>query len=437
MIRDATIFALSSGPGRAGVAVIRISGPEAGSVFTHFGTTSPPPRQAALRRLRDGEGATLDEALVLWLPGPGTATGEDMAEFHVHGAPSVVRAVLTSLGDIPGFGPAEPGAFTHRAFRNRRLDLLQVEGLSDVLQSETEAQRRLAMRQFLGEASSIYEGWRKGLLRAVALVEAAIDFSDEDDVALRAADEAAVVARDLAGSFRRAMDQADGAAQVRRGLRVVLAGAPNVGKSSLLNWLAGRDAAIVSPQAGTTRDVVEAPVVLGGLPVMIADTAGLREDSADAIEREGMRRTRAAVDDADILVWLETAGGTGEVRPSRTPEFRVCTKVDLVPCLDRHAVWPLSVKSGEGLEEFRRALETLIRERNHLGQDAVVVRERHRIALQSALDHLHHVEQARALGLEFMAEDMRKAAAALAGIMGVANVEDVLGEIFSAFCIGK
>jgi tRNA modification GTPase len=441
MNQDQTIFAVSSGFGRAGVTVVRISGPKAGDVFGLFHVSKSSPRTAAVRRLKGADGVVVDEALVLWLPGPGTATGEDMAELHLHGAPAVVGAVLAVLGRADGFALAEAGDFTKRSFRNRKLDLLQVEGLADVLASETDSQRRLAMRQFLGEASSVFENWRSDLVRAVALVEAAIDFSDEDDVSGRAVGEAREVISVLVDRFDSALEQSGRASQVRRGLRVVLAGPPNAGKSSLLNWLVGRETAIVSPVAGTTRDVVEASIVVGGAPLLIADTAGLREGSGDAIEQEGMRRTLRAVDDADILIWVTAVGGKEEALPPRRPEFSVVNKMDLLS--DRGSavldpeVWPVSARSGQGLAPLRDALESLIRERNHLGEDAVVVRHRHRVALEQAVSHLHHALQSEVLGLELMAEDMRKAAVSLAGVTGRVDVEDLLGEIFSAFCIGK
>ena len=441
MNQDTTIFALSSGPGRAGVAVVRVSGPKAGEVFGLFGANPPAARRATLRRLVQEDGSILDEALVLWLPGPGTATGEDMAELHLHGSPAIVSAALKTLGRAGGFALAERGAFTRRAFRNGKLDLLQVEGLADVLEAESETQRRLAMRQFLGDASQRYETWRGDLVRALALIEAAIDFSEEDDVALRAADDARAVMQSLISDFTAALSQADRAAQVRRGVRVVLAGPPNAGKSSLLNWLSGREAAIVSPIAGTTRDVVESSLVMAGLPILISDTAGLHHGTTDVIEQEGIRRTLRAVDDADILVWVESTDASGTEAPPRRPDFRVLNKVDLAPADSRvtgeSGVWPVSVKSGAGLPAFREALEDSIRRRNDLGEDAVVVRERHRKAVETALSHLHHAIAQDGRGLEFIAEDMRKAAAALSGVTGRVDVEDLLGEIFSAFCIGK
>jgi tRNA modification GTPase len=245
----------------------------------------------------------------------------------------------------------------------------------------------------------------------------------------------------LVTSFEQALAQAGRASQVRGGLRVVLAGPPNAGKSSLLNWLVGRDAAIVSPVAGTTRDVVESGLELGGLSVVVSDTAGLREGATDLIEREGMRRTREAVSDADVLVWVEAVDDRSEVALPRRPDFVVLNKMDLGTVSHRELsegqVWPVSVMDGSGLVPFRAALVDLIRERNHLGEDAVVVRERHRVALERALSHLRRALQDDGRGLEFIAEDMRKAAAELAGVTGRVDVEDLLGEIFSSFCIGK
>lgn len=441
MISGNTIFAVSTGSGRAGVAVVRISGRAAGSVFSLFSVLPPLPRRAAVRRLKSRSGEVIDEALVLWLPGPGSATGEDMAELHLHGAPAVVSAVLEELGAGEGFALAEPGAFTYRAFRNDRLDLLQVEGLADVLLSETGDQRRLAMRQFLGEASSVYESWRAELLRALALVEAAIDFSDQDDVAGRAYGEARAAMDRLSLAFDSALSQSDRASAVRRGLRVVLAGAPNVGKSSLLNWLVGRDTAIVSPVAGTTRDVVEAPLVLAGVPIVVSDTAGLRNETADAVEREGMRRTQCAVAEADIIVWIDAVDSETDLVCPRSPDVVVLNKIDCTASAASravaHGVWPVSVKTGEGLDGLRKGLTNLIRERNHLGEDAVVVRERHRQALVKALGHLNDARRSSEQGLEFVAEDMRKAAQVLAGVTGRVDVEDLLGHIFKDFCIGK
>jgi tRNA modification GTPase len=438
MTQRSTIFAVSSGSGRAGITVIRISGPAAGLVFAHFGTGQPPARRAVVRTLIAANAEILDQAMVLWLPGPGSATGEDLAEFHVHGSSAIVSAVLRRLAELESFEVAQPGEFTRRAFLNDKLDLLQVEGLADVVSADTEAQRRLAMRQFLGDASSTYEAWRGQVLKALALVEAAIDFSDERDVAEQAVAKANVVLRDLCDTFERALSTADQVSAVRQGLRIVLAGPPNAGKSSLLNWLAGRDAAIVSARAGTTRDVIEAVMVLEGVPVLLSDTAGLRDDSEDEIEREGIRRSRGVAVSADVLVWIEAADDRRVLDMPRAPDFRVVNKIDLHPVTEAEAgVWPLSVKTGQGLRDFRLALEDLIRERNQFPADAVVVRERHRYALQQALTLLKSAMGGRLTGLEFVAEDVRKAAAALAGVTGRIDVEDLLGKIFQDFCIGK
>ncbi len=442
-----TIFAVSSGAGRAGISVIRISGPAAAQTFKLFSVHQPKPRQVAVRRLRDGDGEILDEAVVLWLPGPGTATGEDTVEMHLHGSPAIVSAVLRGLGETEEFTHAAPGAFTRQAFENKRLDLLQVEGLADVLAAESPTQRRLAMRQLLGEASSIYEAWRADLLKSLALVEAAIDFSNEADVADKAQDAARRLVERLVATFDQVLADADRVSAIRRGLRVVLAGPPNAGKSSLLNWLVGRDVAIVSALAGTTRDVIEAPLVLEGVPLLLADTAGLNDRTQDAIEREGMRRSRDAISTADVFVWIEAVDGGGFEVPLREPDLHVLSKTDLVEKGEVQgfpagrttsaSVLSLSVKSGDGLQQFRDALANLIRERNKFGEADVVVRERHRLSVAKALTHLRQALKHESNALEFMAEDMRKAAYELAGLSGRIGVEDVLGQIFEEFCIGK
>lgn len=437
MIQKTTIFALSSGAGRAGIAVVRVSGPSAASVFKSLGLSVPSARRAVARRLSLPSGDIIDEAMLLWLPGPASATGEDMAELHLHGSPAIVSRVLRHLGSI-GCVMAEPGEFTRRAFDNERIDLLQVEGLADVLAADTESQRRLAMRQFLGEASSTYERWRGDVMQALALVEAAIDFSDEGDVAEKAFVKASAVMGQLISEFERALAGAEHVAAIRRGLRVVLAGPPNAGKSSLLNWLAGRDAAIVSPIAGTTRDVVEAHVVLEGVPLLIADTAGLRETADDEIEREGMQRSLRAVEAADILVWIESADQMQPTVIARVPDLLVVNKIDLASALPRgRKIWPVSVRTGQGLGAVKSALEELIRHRNQFAENAVVVRERHHVAVEAALTLLRSAASSQSQGLEFVAEDMRKAAKALAGVTGRIDVEDLLGKIFQDFCIGK
>src|SRR5688572_16981171 len=302
-----TIFALSSGHGRAGVAVIRISGPAAGVVLDHMAAPRPKPRFAAYRRVcapRTGE--VLDDGLALWFAGPRSETGEDMAELQVHGGRAVVAAVLEAIGAIAGCRPAEPGEFARRAFENGKLDLTGAEGLADLIDAETAAQRRQALRQVEGALAKLYAGWRQRLIEATALLEAAIDFSDEADVVSDAVGRAREEVEALQGEIGRHLDDGNRGGLVRDGFKVVLAGPPNVGKSSLLNALARRDVAIVSAEAGTTRDVIEVKLDLEGLPVVVSDTAGIR-DSVGAVEREGIRRALARAQAADLVLWLVDA----------------------------------------------------------------------------------------------------------------------------------
>ncbi len=301
-----SIFALSSAPGRAAVAVVRISGPAAGAALAAMtGRDLPPPRRGVLRRVRDPlDEETLDHALVLWIPGPGSETGEDVAELQLHGAPSVVAGVLQALGRLPGLRPAEAGEFTRRAFDNGRIDLTAVEGLADLIAAETAVQRRQALQQAGGALGRQAEAWQERLLRLLASLEAVIDFPDEDLPADAAAGLAGACAA-LAGEMAAALAGAARGERLRQGLRVVLLGPPNAGKSTLLNALAGRDAAIVAATPGTTRDVLELSLDLAGLPVTLVDTAGLRAASDDAVELEGMRRSRLQAAAGDILLWLE------------------------------------------------------------------------------------------------------------------------------------
>src|SRR5712671_2400880 len=302
-----TIFALSSGRPPAAIAVVRVSGPRAGDALTALGGKVPEPRKAVLRRLRHPETkAVLDEALALWIPGPKTETGEDMAELHLHGGRAVIAAVLAELGKLSGFRPAEAGEFTRRAFAVGRLDLTAVEGLADLVSAETEAQRAQAMRQFSGALGTRAETWRQRLIAALALIEARIDFSDEADVPEDLIRPALHAARELLEEIEQTLRDEHRGERLREGLVVAIAGPPNAGKSSLLNRLARREAAIVSPYAGTTRDVIEVHLDLGGYPVTLLDTAGIRA-SDDPVEQEGVRRARARAEAADLVLWVEEA----------------------------------------------------------------------------------------------------------------------------------
>src|SRR3954464_3958234 len=341
-IFDQTIFALSSGRPPAAIAVVRVSGPQARAALEALGGKLPEPRRAALRRMRDpATQAVLDEALVLWFPGPNTETAEDMAELHLHGGRAVVAAVLGELGKLPGFRPAEGGEFTRRAFENGRMDLTAVEGLADLVFAETEAQRAQAMRQYQGLLGGRAEAWRQKLIGALALIEARIDFSDEADVPEDLIGPALHTARELLGDIEKTLADKHRGERLREGLVVAIAGPPNAGKSSLLNRLARREAAIVSPYAGTTRDVIEVHLDLGGYPVTLLDTAGVRE-SDDPVEQEGVRRARARAETADLVLWVEEAGahsiagGSSEAKK----QWMIHNKVDLLGQSKRHFTAP-------------------------------------------------------------------------------------------------
>lgn len=441
MIRPDTIFALSSGSGRAGIAVVRVSGPAAALILKTLAGELPKPRQAVVRTIRSCDGSdVIDQSLVLFFPGPASVTGEDVAEFHTHGSPAVVERLLLELAGFENCRPAEAGEFTRRAFQNERLDLVEVEGLADLLSAESEAQRRLAMRQFSGEASSVYHQWHSDLTGALAIIEASIDFADEDGVAAEAMLKVRPRLGDLRDSLVSALLESERAALVRRGLRIVIAGAPNVGKSSLLNALAGRKAAIVSEIAGTTRDVVEAALVINGLAVSLSDTAGLRDVTDDAIEREGILRSRSEIDGANILIWVALAGESVAL-PDRLPELVIHNKSDLVSAdsiqLRNDSHLAVSVKHGDGLEQLRDRLAVLVASRTHVSEHAIMVRARHRTAVTESIRSLNDALSKRDDALELMAEDVRKAAQAMASITGRIGVEDFLGRIFSEFCVGK
>jgi tRNA modification GTPase len=436
MRSDDTIFAVASGQGRAAVCLIRISGPESRTILERMAGRVPEPRRAVVRTLRDPQtGDPLDQALVLWMPGPGSFTGEDQAELHIHGGLATRMAVLRALTTLENCRPAEAGEFTRRAFLGGRMDLSQVEGLADIIDAETEAQRRQAMLQLGGRLGNAAEAWRESILQVLALLEASLDFSDEGDVPA-----------DLEGDILRMVDRVQGeigqalanqsGERLREGLTVVLAGPPNAGKSTLLNALARRDVAIVSPVAGTTRDVIEVHCDLGGLPVTIVDTAGLRE-SADLIEQEGVSRARARVQDADLVLWLVPPEGDEGAPPPARRLMKVGTKADL----DR--VRPgcdlmIAASTGEGLPDLIARLEA--EAASLMGQgDAVITRERHRKALEKAHESL---DRARAMligrgPLELAAEEVRLAARSIGEITGRVDVEDVLDRLFSSFCIGK
>jgi len=435
-----TICALASAPGRAGVAVIRISGPAAGDALRALCGPLPAPRQASLRKFKDPRSAeVLDRGLALWLPGPSSFTGEDIAELHIHGGRAVVGRVIDALLSLKGLRLAAPGEFARRAFENGRLDLTEVEGLADLIAAETEAQARQAIAQAEGGARAVYEAWREELVKAQALTEAGLDFADEADVAAAAAVQADVIVAKLLGAILKRLAERRGE-RLRDGFRVVIAGPPNAGKSSLLNALAKRDVAIVSEEAGTTRDVIEVHLDLGGLPVIVTDTAGIRE-AEGAIEAEGVRRTLARIEDADLVLWMvDATAPQWEPKSAQilanAAHIRVLNKVDLVKSLHIADGVALSAKTGEGVAELVEILSTRAGEGLAVGEPAVITRARHRTELKAAVEALGRFREERG-GPELKAEELRLAARHLGRLTGRIDVEEVLGAIFSEFCIGK
>ena len=423
-----TIFALSSGAPPAGIAVIRVSGPAAGSALQALARRLPPPRAASLALLKDPrDDAPLDRALLLWLPGPTTVTGEDMAELHCHGGRAVIAAVEEALAAMPGLRRAEAGEFTRRAFAHGRMDLNAVEGLSDLLAAETQGQRRAALMMAEGHFSRRIDGWRISLLDLSAMAEAALDFSDEDDVPdaaieVRIGEGISALAQDVA-----AILAAPSAERLRDGIRVVLAGPPNAGKSTLLNALVGREAAIVSDIAGTTRDRIEVPAAIGGTAFLFTDTAGLRGETHDAIEAIGIDRARAALDAADIILWLGDAADM-----PREDAMLIAAQCDRG--YSERPGLRLSARTGEGMTAL---VETLQHRAAALlpraGDYALHARQRQGVAQL----HDHLTAAAASHDLLVIAEDLRQARRTIDALTGQAGTEDMLDRLFSGFCIGK
>jgi tRNA modification GTPase len=472
-----TIYALSTAPGRAAIAAVRISGKAASETLRALcAGTVPAPRVAALRTLRDpGSGEVLDRGLVLWFPGPASYTGEDMAELHLHGGSAVIAGVLGALGRL-GLRMAEPGEFTKRAFENGKLDLTEAEGLADLINAQTAVQRAQALAQSGGALRARYEAWRAALLRSMAYVEASLDFSDEGDIAEDAFNAAMPEVHALAAGLDHALADGHRGEILREGVQVAITGAPNAGKSSLLNALAGRDAAIVFDEPGTTRDIIEVALDLEGFPFVLRDTAGLR-DAASPVEQEGIRRTLAAMEKADVVLLLEdislrepphsaslpkgrkdarnilsaweegrsllplTSGVRGDLESPRLV-LTVLNKIDLAQRGQSKVaagVIPVSAKTGEGLETLKAALVAFARE-NYGGQETpLITRARHRQEIGRARGALASFLACVDAGdhPELAAEHLREAADALGRLTGRLDVEDVLGQIFSEFCIGK
>ena len=446
-----TIYALSSGAVPSGVAVIRISGSRTNKVLTDICGMLPEPRKARLAKLKDPvTDNILDEALVLYFAGPSSFTGEDVAELQCHGGRAVVTALLRVLSSFEDCRPAEPGEFTRRAFEHGRMDLTEVEGLADLIAAETESQRKQAVRQMGGALGGLYEDWRKRLIHMRAMIEADFDFADEEDIPGSVSDQVWSEALSLHSEIADHLKKSKSGERLRSGLQVVLMGAPNAGKSSLLNAIAGRDVAIVTEEAGTTRDVIEVHLDLGGYPVTLVDTAGLRETDG-VVEREGIRRAEARGREADLILWAVEPGG---VEPKDVnsglpddlaedvPVWMVRTKSDLEthPKQDSSGTIeeiPASTKNNDGMTRLFDALTRFADETISLSEAPLATRERHRHYLNDCLEGLSQAAAADHLPAELRAEDLRRAANALGRITGRIDVEDLLDVIFRDFCIGK
>ena len=432
-----TIFALATPPGRGAIAVLRLSGPGVEAALTALGATPLKPRIASLRDLSRA-GDHIDQALVLRFVAPNSYTGEDAAELHLHGGHAVVEAASRALIAL-GLRPAEPGEFTRRAFQNGRMDLVQAEAVADLIDAETSAQAKQALGQLDGKLSETYAGFRRDLLHALALVEAEIDFPDEE-VPDNLARMAGPVLEQLGADLRRAVDTGRRGERVRDGYRIVLIGETNAGKSSLFNALVAREAAIVTPIAGTTRDVLDADLVIGGYAVTLSDTAGLR-DSDDPVEAEGVRRARLRAEQADLRVWVRAPGDPDGVAAAyvKDDDLIVATKSDLgAGSADgEYDTLAVSTVTGAGLAELREWLAARLA-RDLSGADfPAVTQERHRLRLLEALESVDAARAALNVAPEMAGDDLRRASNALARVTGAIGVEDILGEVFSTFCIGK
>jgi tRNA modification GTPase len=441
-VSEDTIYALSSGRVPAAIAVVRISGPKARVGLETIAGTIPEPRRAKRATFREpASGDIIDDGLVLWFPAPGSETGEDLAELHLHGGRAILAAVFQVLGGIGGFRPAQAGEFTRRALANNKLDLTAVEGLGDLIAAETAAQRRQAMAQYRGALAHQVDAWRTQLIEAMALVEAAIDFSDEGDVPQNLLAPAAEIARELGDEIKGTLADSRRGERLRDGFVVAIAGAPNVGKSTLLNRLAEREAAIVSATPGTTRDTIEVALDLGGVPVVLVDTAGVR-DTTDPVEAEGVRRALARAESADLALWLLDASRTLPGRAITGGRvLEVWTKIDLLDSEAQRALTAqgsirLSANTGAGMDEL---IALLAREASALGgEPALVTHERQRHALKEAVERIEGALRIVAPGQEeLFAEELRLAARALGRVTGTVGVEEVLEAVFRNFCVGK
>jgi len=449
--REQTIFALSSGRPPSAIAIVRISGPQAGSALERLTGRVPGARIATRVLLRDGEGQPIDDAIVLWFPGPASATGEDVAEFHVHGSRAVLAALFAALSKLENVRAAEPGEFTRRAFENGKLDLTEAEALDDLIHADTDRQRRQALRQLQGLLGDRARDWRARIIEASALIEAGIDFSDEGDVPAEMIAPALERVKSLLGEIEQTLAGQGRSERLRDGLVVAIAGPPNVGKSTLINLLARRDVAIVSPHAGTTRDVIEVQLDLDGYPVTLIDTAGIR-DTDDPIEQEGVRRARSRAAGADLVLWVSDSGHgrSEEVETSGEAVWIVRNKIDLesasepagkgearLPGQGGASTFRISARRGDGAAELLAELAAFARDYFGASEDNLIGRERQRQLLVESVNGLRRALAIAGQGDELVAEELRAASQSLGRLLGRVDVEDILDKIFREFCIGK
>jgi tRNA modification GTPase len=457
--REQTIFALSSGRPPSAIAMVRVSGPQAGAALIALAGRIPAPRMATRVLLRDANRQPIDDAVVLWFPGPASATGEDVAEFHVHGGRAVLAALFAALSAFDHVRAAESGEFTRRAFENGKLDLTEAEGLDDLIHADTDRQRRQALRHLKGVLGDRARDWRAQIIEAAALIEAGIDFSDEGDVPAELVAPALARIRTLLGEIQEVLAAQGKSERLRDGLVVAITGPPNVGKSTLMNQLARREVAIVSPHAGTTRDIIEVQLDLDGYPVTVIDTAGIRETD-DPVEQEGVRRARARAAEADLVLWLVDAQQEEGVHEGAAPAWIVRNKIDLdavtadaaglriepantgQPAAHFRegragANFGISASRGDGIAELIAALVKFARDYFGSGEGALIGRARQRRLLQEAATSLQRSIAVVGEGEELAAEDLRLAAQSLGRLLGRVDVEDILDVIFREFCIGK
>lgn len=433
-----TIYALSSGSGKAGVAVVRVSGPLAGQALQVSCGRLPQPRKAERVSVHVSQHTLkLDEAIALWFPGPNSFTGEDVAEFHLHGSLGIVRLFLAELGSLKDFRPAEPGEFTRRALSNGKIDLVGVEGLNDMLAAETATQVKQALFHVDGRASEIFQKWREQLIEAGALAEACIDFTDEEGVADAALPKVCASIDHLIKTMKENLRDSDRGYLNREGVRVVLAGSPNVGKSSLLNAIAARDVAIVSSEAGTTRDVVEVSLDMGGVSIIVSDTAGLRDTVDSHVEQLGIERTRDRLSHADIVISVASPHAEWQNTGVDSPTLRIWNKVDIAaPKPKTPYDMEISALTGEGVGQLVERLATMAKKLAGDGEPALLVRERQVQAVRAAVLHLENALRP-GMPIELLAEELRRAGRHVGRLIGVVGSEDLLDSIFSKFCIGK